>query len=407
MSLLFQNMATTNTAGSILATSTTVNLTGGSGAFFPQPGPGDMFIATFVDALTGTVREVVHVTNITGDTATIIRAQEGTTAVAWPAGSIFSNLHTAGAMSAMMQKGDLGSTNIIYVGRDTGTVNNIVVATTEPTIATLIADMTFDITVTNSITGPAGMQLGGFPSYPIQRSDSSSVQQGDIIVGQKMFVTFTGTAFQLVNFKPTGAPGVIHVGVDTGDATTVTAVVNPAIIGPYVEGTQFNIRLATNKNANIGASFNGTPALPIYEMANGLAIPANALLAGVEMSFVYSTTGGGRFYVPLSSAGVTGPTGPQGAAGPPGATGPAGPQGFGGPQGPAGPAGPPIFYQYGQVGSVFMVYNFIQYKLGNGTVDFTGLTMAQYGGVWQQIASFSFMTSQLTDARCDLYQRVS
>jgi hypothetical protein len=406
MSLLFGNMATTNTAGSILPTDTTVNLTGGSGAFFPQPTAGDMFIATFVDSLTGTIREIIHVTNMTGDTATIVRGQEGTTAVAWPAGSIFANLHTAGAMSAMMQKGDLGSTNIIYVGRDTGTINNIIVAATEPTIAALIADMTFDITVTNTVTGPTGMQLGGFPPYPVLRSDSTQIQAGDITTGQKLFVTFTGSAFQLTNFKPTSAPGVIHVGADTGGTGAVVAVVTPTITGPYVEGTQFNIRLLNTKILGVTASFNGTPGLPVREMANNQPVPASALVGSVEMSFVYSAANN-CFYVPLTTAGIQGPPGPTGAAGPAGATGPAGPQGFGGPQGAPGPQGPPIFYQYGQVGSVFMVYNFIQYKEGNGTVDFTGLTMAQYGGVWQEIGQFTFLTSQLTSATCQLYQRIS
>jgi hypothetical protein len=393
MSLLFTNEATTNISGSILPTDTSVNLTGGTGILFPQPTPGDMFIASFVDILTGTIREIVHVTNMTGDTATIVRAQEGTSAVAWPAGSIFSHLHTAGAMSAMMQRGDLGSTSIIYDGNDTGTTNAIVVTATEPTVAALVIGMVFNIRIANTVTGPSTMQMTGFPVYPVLRSDSTATQQDDITNGQEALFTFTGSAFQLVNYKPTGAPHVIHTGVDNGNVNNITAIVSPALVGPYVEGTQFNIKLLNTKAAGAMASFNGSPGLPVYEFTNVL-LPANSLIAGVEMIFIYCSTGptGPRFFIPMTPV-IAGPRGDPGVAGPQGPGGPAGPQGFGGPQGPVGPQGPPIFYQYGQVGSIYIVYQYSVTSSGQGTIDFTGRSMADYGGVWQEIGNAAFLDS--------------
>jgi hypothetical protein len=395
MSLLFSNDATTNTSGTILPTDTSVNLTGGTGVLFPQPvNPGDYFIATLVDILTGTIREIVHVTNMTGDTATIIRAQEGTSAIAWPAGSIFAHLHTAGAMTSMMQKGDLGSASIIYNGTDTGTPNNIQVASIEPAITALVPGMTFDITISNTVTGNSTAQLIGFPPYPILRSDSTGTQQGDITIGQEAFFVFTGSAFQLLNFKPTGAPYVIHVGNDVGTVNTVIATVSPAIIGPYAPGTQFNILIANNNNGNVMASFNGSPPLPVYEFT-GNQVPPNSLIAGIEMQFIYSPIGpstglvGPCFYVPMTPV-IAGPPGPQGPQGPGGPAGPQGPQGYGGPQGTPGPQGPPIFYQYGQVGSVYIVYQYTYISNGQGTIDFTGRSMADYGGVWQEIGNGAF-----------------
>src|SRR5277367_76548 len=101
--LIFGNNASSTLAGSITPTDLTVNVSGGTGAIFPQPHIGQQFIATFIDQLTGTQREIIHVTNITVDTFTIVRAQEGTVAQTWNAGDIIAHLHTAGAMSAMLQ----------------------------------------------------------------------------------------------------------------------------------------------------------------------------------------------------------------------------------------------------------------------------------------------------------------
>src|SRR5580692_695946 len=106
--LIFGNNESTTIAGSITPTTLSVNLAAGSGAGFPQPTAGQAFIATFVDQATGTQREIVHCTAISGDTATIVRAQENTQAQAWTAGDIFAHLHTAGAMDAMVQFSELG-----------------------------------------------------------------------------------------------------------------------------------------------------------------------------------------------------------------------------------------------------------------------------------------------------------
>ena len=54
-------------------------------------------------AATGLLTEIVHVTNVTGDVCTIVRAQEGTTALAWTAGDLFANLVTAGTLAAFQQ----------------------------------------------------------------------------------------------------------------------------------------------------------------------------------------------------------------------------------------------------------------------------------------------------------------
>ena len=102
--ILFYNNAITTLAGAITPTATTANLAAGSGILFtPGPSTGQYFVMTFYDALTGQLNEIIHVTNITTDTITIVRAQEGTTALNWLAGDFAQNLLTAGTMSSMLQ----------------------------------------------------------------------------------------------------------------------------------------------------------------------------------------------------------------------------------------------------------------------------------------------------------------
>lgn len=101
--ILFANNATSTLAGGINNTATSAVLAAGTGALFPSPGAGEFFCLTFTDAATGLIREIVHVTGRSTDTITIVRAQEGTTAVAWLAGDLAANLLTAGSMAAMEQ----------------------------------------------------------------------------------------------------------------------------------------------------------------------------------------------------------------------------------------------------------------------------------------------------------------
>ena len=112
---LFANNATSTLAGAITSTAVTVNLQAGGGAQFPNPAAGQYFVATFNDAATGLLEEIVWVTARSTDTLTIVRAQEGTAALAWNSGDLFSMYVTAGTMSQMLQQGQFPS-NVIANG---------------------------------------------------------------------------------------------------------------------------------------------------------------------------------------------------------------------------------------------------------------------------------------------------
>lgn len=110
---LFADNASTTLAGAITPTAVTVQLAPGTGALFPNPGAGQQFALSFTDAATGEENEITYCTAISGDTCTVIRAQEGTTAQSWSAGDIAENRWTAGQASAMLQAVQLNPTRIV------------------------------------------------------------------------------------------------------------------------------------------------------------------------------------------------------------------------------------------------------------------------------------------------------
>lgn len=103
LTLLASNNASTVLASSINASATTLTVNTGTGELFPNPVSGTSFFKlTLIDAATGQITEIVHVTARTGDVMTIERAQEGTVARAWSANDIAANMMTAGTLSYIL-----------------------------------------------------------------------------------------------------------------------------------------------------------------------------------------------------------------------------------------------------------------------------------------------------------------
>jgi hypothetical protein len=106
-SYLFKNFAVVWLANAVTSSQTTLTLAAGEGAQFPQPTGGKFFIAVLEDGRSG-AREVVRVTARSGDTLTLLRAQESTTAQAFAAYSSFSARLTAGALTDLFAPKPVG-----------------------------------------------------------------------------------------------------------------------------------------------------------------------------------------------------------------------------------------------------------------------------------------------------------
>ncbi|MDM3437542.1 hypothetical protein OGW22_23555, partial [Citrobacter sp. Cb034] len=104
LTLLAANNAQTVLAAGINSSATSLTVNSGTGALFPIPSPGgSYFKLTIIDAATGLLTEIVHVTARSGDVMTIERGKEGTTPRAWSANDIAANMMTAGTLSILAQ----------------------------------------------------------------------------------------------------------------------------------------------------------------------------------------------------------------------------------------------------------------------------------------------------------------
>jgi hypothetical protein len=140
MAALFTNNASAPIASSILTSSTSITVSSGQGAEFPVLSGTDYFIATLVD--TSNNIEIVKVTARSGDTMTVVRAQEGTTARAYSAGSLLELRITAGVINNLAQlSGDQTfSGNKTFSSTIIGSVNGNaanITATSNSTLTTL------------------------------------------------------------------------------------------------------------------------------------------------------------------------------------------------------------------------------------------------------------------------------
>lgn len=85
MGILIKNNAFGFLASRVSATDTGIQLRPGDGGRFPNVGSNEYFYAT-IQSISGAV-EIVKVVGRTSDVLTVVRAQEGTLALPFPAGS--------------------------------------------------------------------------------------------------------------------------------------------------------------------------------------------------------------------------------------------------------------------------------------------------------------------------------
>lgn len=181
---IFSNNASTTLSAPITNAATSLTVSSGTGAEFPTPSAGQQFAATLVDAATGLLSEIVYCTAISGDIfTTIIRAQEGTTALSWLAGDLIANLLTAGQMAAMVQQTTVFPTRTVTASGSftttTADANGTIGLnrtsgigpsnTTLPSAAAAAQTYTYQDLVGNfqanplTIFAPGGMTIAGLP----------------------------------------------------------------------------------------------------------------------------------------------------------------------------------------------------------------------------------------------------
>ena len=98
---VFYNFINTTLSGAITSTATSMTLSSSAG--LPSSIPSGLSMAFILnDVATRQNYEVVYATAISGATLTIVRAQEGTAALAWSTGDYVYSCATAGQMGSFL-----------------------------------------------------------------------------------------------------------------------------------------------------------------------------------------------------------------------------------------------------------------------------------------------------------------
>lgn len=173
MPFKFSNAATATLASSITSSSTTLSVAAGLGALFPSMAAGEFFAGVLVDSSNNV--EIVRVTARTGDVMTVTRAQEGTTARAYSAGSRFEVRLTSAGLSNFLQldgaqtvTGQKTFTQTIIgnlQGNVTGNASTATLATTATTASNALACSGNSATVTNGVYTVGDQSIGGVKTF--------------------------------------------------------------------------------------------------------------------------------------------------------------------------------------------------------------------------------------------------
>ena len=276
--------------------------------FNPPPVNGQYYRCTLNDQLTGQVYEVVLVTAVVGDTITMIRGQEGTTAQNWLAGDFFLNNPTSGTAFTFAQvvihagnpngfvagtaaSGTSGPTlcwddvnSLFYACTTTGSAGTAVWAPIANAQLTLSASISYYVSPTGNDSNP------GTSALPwLTLSHAASVIQK---------INTNGYAIT-VNVAPgTYGAGFVLSGILGGGSVTLLAT----------NGTPTNTLISTSSSPCVALSGSGTIAVENFQLEatgvsgpvrNGLLVSGGGNIIPVNLDFSscadghMSATGGG------------------------------------------------------------------------------------------------------------------
>ena len=171
---LYANNANSTLANSITSSTTTINLEPGTGSLFPQPVSGVSFFRMTITEFTSpnSVIEIVYVIGRATDQLTVMRGQEGTTAIAWSVNDLVANEVTKGMLEQFLQP---------YYGQDVGAVNAYVVETQNAASAYYSGMMASFITLNSNTNGTPTLNVNGLGARTISNADGSGLLNGQIL----------------------------------------------------------------------------------------------------------------------------------------------------------------------------------------------------------------------------------
>ncbi len=255
MTFQFADNASAKLASAITSGDVTLNVVTGQGAQFPTPAGGAVFRATLISS---TALEIVEVTARSSDTFTIVRAKEGTTAVAFAAGDNLKLFLTKEVMEACYQRGEIDTDGTLAANSDTVLASQ---KATKTYVDAKVAGLSWKQAVRSATTAPGTL--------------SSSFENGDTIDGVTLA---TGNRILIKNQSSGAENGIYTVNASgaptrTTDADSGAELVNATV---YVsEGTaNADTQWTCTTNATISL---GSTSLAFAQLTSGTGTTLDGL----------------------------------------------------------------------------------------------------------------------------------
>lgn len=238
---LFANNAKSTLSGAITDVATALAVQAGHGARFPNPSGGDWFLATLVDS-SGNI-EIVKVTARSTDTfTTIVRAQEGTTAIAFAGSSKCELRWTKGSAERVPQTAGLTNATIPYADASGNLIDSPI--TVSGTSATLTGNL--------SVTGNAS--LGNVTISGVS-THTGNASFGNVSLTGSASITGNATAGNLTTAGALTAGSAAITGNISGGNITLTGAAS--VTGNVTGGNLTTAGVVTGASGSFTGNLSG------------------------------------------------------------------------------------------------------------------------------------------------------
>ncbi|WP_228303692.1 hypothetical protein [Klebsiella aerogenes] len=255
----FGNNVVSSLAADITANQTTIQVMPGAGAIFAglltydyanTSNPMQAYAKITLTDAKETVFEICHLTAVSNDTLTVVRAQEGTTAKGWALNDVIGNFATRGSENQFIQIEQLQSGHYIS-GIAGGTANALTLELPATYFVngannwTLRAPLVVYPAQNNTGTTTLQLTMGGkvLGTFPVSKGNNTSLGAGDLIAGVPVVLLYNekDKRFQAIN------------------AITETGAVKS--VNTHKPDASGNVELGTAADADTGTSGEKVPLL--------------------------------------------------------------------------------------------------------------------------------------------------